>query len=153
MGIKYQVKILFHIIYWAKKIVITGGTSNLNGLSDLIARNITSNVRIGKPKIGLNNLVKFKNIPEELKNPRFSTVLGMALWAIGGILNETSDSSFEPEKIQKNDPYTYSLNTQLGFLIIILKDFYNNVKKISQQIIKNIIKIEINCYYFSGFFT
>ena len=122
------------------KIVITGGTSNLNGLSDLIARNITSNVRIGKPKIGLNNLVKFKNIPEELKNPRFSTVLGMALWAIGGILNETSDSSFEPEKIQKNDPYTYSLNTQLGFLINILKDFYNNVKKISQQIIKNIIK-------------
>ncbi|HIB35466.1 MAG TPA: cell division protein FtsA [Dehalococcoidia bacterium] len=122
------------------KIVITGGTSNLNGLSDLIARNITSNVRIGKPKIGLNNLVKFKNIPEELKNPRFSTVLGMALWAIGGILNETSDSSFEPEKIQKNDPYTYSLNTQLGFLINILKDIYNNVKKISQQIIKNIIK-------------
>ena len=88
----------------------------------------------------MNNLVKFKNIPEELKNPRFSTVLGMALWAIGGILNETSDSSFEPEKIQKNDPYTYSLNTQLGFLINILKDFYNNIKKISQQIIKNIIK-------------
>ena len=122
------------------KIVITGGTSNLNGLSELIARNITSNVRIGSPKIGLNNLVKFKNIPEELKNPRFSTVLGMALWAIGGILNETSDSSFEPEKIQKNDPYSYSLNTQLGFLINILKDFYSNVKKISQQIIKNIIK-------------
>ena len=122
------------------KIVITGGTSNLNGLSELIARNITSNVRIGSPKIGLNNVVKFKNIPEELKNPRFSTVLGMALWAIGGILNETSDSSFEPEKIQKNDPYSYSLNTQLGFLINILKDFYSNVKKISQQIIKNIIK-------------
>ena len=122
------------------KIVITGGTSNLNGLSELIARNITSNVRIGSPKIGLNNLVKFKKIPEELKNPRFSTVLGMALWAIGGILNETSDSSFEPEKIQKNDPYSYSFNTQLGFLINILKDFYSNVKKISQQIIKNIIK-------------
>ena len=115
------------------KIVITGGTSNLNGLSELIARNITSNVRIGSPKIGLNNLVKFKNIPEELKNPRFSTVLGMALWAIGGILNETSDSSFEPKKIQKNDPYSYSLNTQLGLLMNILKDFYNNVKKLASR--------------------
>ena len=122
------------------KIVLTGGTSNLNGLSDLISRNITTNVRIGSPKLGLNNLVKFKNIPEELKNPRFATVLGMVLWSIGGILNETSDSSFEPEKIQKNDPYSYSLNTQIRFLINILKKNYNNIKRISQQIIKNIIK-------------
>ena len=122
------------------KIVITGGTSNLNGLSELIARNITSNVRIGSPKIGLNNLVKFKNIPEELKNPRFSTVLGMALWTIGGILNETSDSSFEPKKIQKNDPYSYSFSTQKRFLMNILKKYYKNIKKISQQIINNIIK-------------
>ena len=104
------------------KIVLTGGTSNLNGLSDLISRNITTNVRIGSPKLGLNNLVKFKNIPEELKNPRFATVLGMVLWSIGGILNETSDSSFEPEKIQKNDPYSYSLNTQIRFLMNILKN-------------------------------
>ena len=122
------------------KIVLTGGTSNLNGLSDLISRNITNNVRIGSPKLGLNNLVKFKNIPEELKNPRFATVLGMVLWSIGGILNETSDSSFEPEKIQKNDPYSYSLNTQIRFLMNILKNNYNNIKRISQQIIKNIIK-------------
>ena len=122
------------------KIVLTGGTSNLNGLSDLISRNITTNVRIGSPKLGLNNLVKFKNIPEELKNPRFATVLGMVLWSIGGILNETSDSSFKPEKIQKNDPYSYSLNTQIRFLMNILKNNYNNIKRISQQIIKNIIK-------------
>ncbi len=122
------------------KIVLTGGNSNLNGLSDLISRNITTNVRIGSPKLGLNNLVKFKNIPEELKNPRFATVLGMVLWSIGGILNETSDSSFEPEKIQKNDPYSYSLNTQIRFLMNILKNNYNNIKRISQQIIKNIIK-------------
>ena len=122
------------------KIVLTGGTSNLNGLSDLISRNITNNVRIGSPKLGLNNLVKFKNIPEELKNPRFATVLGMVLWSIGGILNETSDSSFEPEKIQKNDPYSYSLNTQIRFLMNILKNNYNNIKRMSQQIIKNIIK-------------
>jgi cell division protein FtsA len=115
------------------KIVLTGGTSNLNGLSELIARNITSNVRIGSPKIGLNNNIKFNNIPYELKNPRFSTVLGMILWAIGGILNETSDSSFEPKKIQKNDPYSYSLNTQLGFLINVLKDFYNNIKKLASR--------------------
>ena len=79
------------------------------------------------------NFVKFKNIPKELKNPRFSTVLGMALWAIGGILNETSDSSFEPGKIQKNDPYSYSFNTQLGFLINLLKDFYNNIKKLASR--------------------
>ena len=122
------------------KIVLTGGTSNLNGLTELIARNITTNVRIGSPKLGLNNLVKFKNIPEELKNPRFATVLGMVLWSIGGILNETSDSSFKPEKIQKNDPYSYSLNTQIRFLMNILKKNYNSIKKNSQQIIKNIIK-------------
>ena len=122
------------------KIILTGGTSNLNGLSELIARNITTNVRIGSPKIGLNNLVKFKNIPDELKNPRFSTVLGMVLWAIGGILNETSDSSFEPGKIQKNDPYSYSFSIQKRFLMNILKKYYKNIKKISQQIINNIIK-------------
>lgn len=124
------------------KIILTGGTSNLNGLSELVARNITTNVRIGSPKIGLNNFVKFKNIPDELKNPRFSTVLGMVLWAIGGILNETSDSSFNPGKIQKNDPYSYSFSTQKRFLINILKKYFNNIKQFSQQIIKNIVKGE-----------
>ena len=64
----------------------------------------------------------------------------MVLWAIGGILNETSDSSFEPGKIQKNDPYSYSFSTQKRILMNILKKYYNNINKISQQILNNIIK-------------
>ena len=55
-------------------------------------------------------------------------------------MNETSDSSFRPEKIEKNDPYTYSISTQIKYLIDILNKFFNNIKKTSQQIINNLSK-------------
>ena len=122
------------------RIVLTGGTSNLFGLEKLIANNITSNVRTGNPKDNLTQDIKINNLPEELKNPRFSTVLGMILWTVGGIMNETSDSSFRPEKIEKNDPYTYSISTQIKYLMDILNKFFNNIKKTSQQIINNLSK-------------
>ena len=122
------------------RIVLTGGTSNLHGLEKLIATNITNNVRVGNPKDNLTQNIKIFNLPEELKNPRFSTVLGMILWTVGGIMNETSDSSFKPEKIEKNDPYTYSISTQINYLINILNNFFSNLKKTSQQIIDNFNK-------------
>jgi len=122
------------------RIVLTGGTSNLHGLEKLIAKNITNNVRVGNPKDNLTQNIKIFNLPEELKNPRFSTVLGMILWTVGGIMNETSDSSFKPEKIKKNDPYTYSISTQINYLINILNNFFSNIKKTSQQIIDNFNK-------------
>ena len=84
--------------------------------------------------------VEVSHLPEELKNPRFSTVLGMILWTVGGIMNETSDSSFRPEKIEKNDPYTYSISTQIKYLMNILSKFLNNIKITSQQIINNLNK-------------
>ena len=122
------------------KIILTGGTSNLYGLEKLISNNITSNVRIGSPKEGLNENIKINNLPEELKNPRFSTVLGMILWTVGGVMNETSDSSFQPTKIKKNDPYSYSINTQTKYLMNILNTFFKNIFKTSQQIINSINK-------------
>jgi len=88
----------------------------------------------------LNENIKINNLPEELKNPRFSTVLGMILWTVGGVMNETSDSSFQTEKIKKNNPYSYSINTQIKYLMNILNTFFKNIFKTSQQIINSINK-------------
>ena len=59
---------------WARRIVLTGGTSNLPGLAALMQRNLAIPVRQGIPTIkGL--------VPDELKSPSYATSLGMLMWA------------------------------------------------------------------------
>jgi cell division protein FtsA len=56
------------------RLVLTGGTSNLPGLHDLVRRNLTHRARIGAPDGN-------RNIPEALKVPSHSTGVGILLWA------------------------------------------------------------------------
>ena len=55
------------------QIVLTGGASNLPGLSALTQRYLSNRVRIGKP-------INHTDLPEELRNPAHSTGVGILLW-------------------------------------------------------------------------
>ena len=59
----------------ATRLVITGGASALPGLTDLMERKLTIPARQGLPSVR-------GDIPEELNEPAYSTVLGMLLWAV-----------------------------------------------------------------------
>ena len=54
------------------KIIITGGTSNLHGISNIAKAYFNCNVRIGKP-IGL------LNAPDIIQSPNFSCLIGLVL--------------------------------------------------------------------------
>ena len=56
------------------RLVLTGGTSNLPGLHELVRRNLTTRARIGVPN-------GHRGIPEDLKVPAHSTGVGILLWA------------------------------------------------------------------------
>ena len=55
-------------------LVITGGTSNLPGLQDLMRQSLTNAIRIGVP-------VDHGSIPEELREPAYATGVGILMWA------------------------------------------------------------------------
>ena len=55
-------------------IVLTGGTSNLPGLTDLMGRTIATKVRTGLPIAD--------GIPEELLNPNHATGVGILKWVL-----------------------------------------------------------------------
>ena len=55
-------------------LVLTGGASNLDGLTKIVASLTTPKVRLGIP-------TEFVNIPEEFFHPSNSTSLGILLWA------------------------------------------------------------------------
>ena len=57
------------------KLVLTGGSANLRGLEELVRRTLTSRVRLGIP-------IAKSSIPNELRDARFSTAVGMILWAV-----------------------------------------------------------------------
>ena len=66
-------------------IVLTGGASNLPGFTDLVRRTVGVNVRHGVPQLG-------EMVPEDLKEPIYSTVLGILL---SGVNEWVSDSEFK----------------------------------------------------------
>ncbi len=57
------------------RVVLTGGSANIPGLENLARRILTASVRIGVPS-------KPEGIPEELKNPSYSTSVGILLWCM-----------------------------------------------------------------------
>ena len=57
------------------ELVITGGTSNLPGLQDLMRQSLTNAVRIGVPQ-------DHGSIPDELKEPAYATGVGILIWAV-----------------------------------------------------------------------
>ena len=56
-------------------LVITGGTSNLPGLEDLMRQSLTNTVRIGVPE-------GHGSIPDALKKPAYATGVGILMWAV-----------------------------------------------------------------------
>ena len=56
-------------------LVLTGGSSRLPGLDDLVRRHLTQNVRLG----GANSM---SDLPEVLKGPEFATSVGLVMWAL-----------------------------------------------------------------------
>ncbi len=81
------------------RVVLTGGTSNLSGIRDVAALILNKQVRLGVPR-------NIPNIPTYLYDPKYSTVLGMILFAINckersfqqntsGAMNITNLSNFK----------------------------------------------------------
>ncbi len=56
-----------------KRIVLTGGASQLTGMSEVARRILTRNVRLGRP-LGV------KGLPEMAKGPAFSTAVGLLIY-------------------------------------------------------------------------
>lgn len=56
-----------------KRIVLTGGASQLNGVGELARRIMSKNVRIGRP-------MGIKGMPEAAKGPAFSTAVGLMVY-------------------------------------------------------------------------
>ena len=59
----------------ATRVVLTGGTSNLPGLAELMQRSLSIPVRLGEPDIR-------GTIPERLRDPAYATSVGILLWAV-----------------------------------------------------------------------
>ena len=58
-----------------KRVVITGGASQLSGIKEFAENQLSSKVRIARPKI-------IKDLPESFSGPSFSTSLGLLEYAI-----------------------------------------------------------------------
>jgi len=56
-----------------KRIVLTGGASQLNGVGEMARRIMSKNVRIGRP-------MGIKGMPEAAKGPAFSTAVGLMVY-------------------------------------------------------------------------
>jgi cell division protein FtsA len=56
-----------------RRFTLTGGASELTGLSELARRVIARNVRVGRP-------VGISNVPELAKGPAFAAVAGMLVY-------------------------------------------------------------------------
>lgn len=90
-------------------LVLTGGASNLDGLSHIVASLTTSKVRLGVP-------TELINIPEEFVHPSKATSLGILLWASDSFETITT---LEKSFIQKMaNLYFYKINQFLKILKI-----------------------------------
>ena len=61
------------------QMVLTGGTSSLAGLEDMVRRTVSRQVRVGTP----NRVSGLNSIPDDLKSPKFATSIGILKWAMG----------------------------------------------------------------------
>ncbi len=71
-----------------KRIVLTGGASQLNGVGELARRIMSKHVRIGRP-------MGIKGMPEAAKGPAFSTAVGLMVYPQISQIEYLSSGSFE----------------------------------------------------------
>ncbi|MGD9739367.1 MAG: cell division protein FtsA [Bauldia sp.] len=82
-----------------RRIVLTGGTSQLNGLAEMARRVLARNVRLGRP-LGISGL------PEIYRGPGFATTAGMLIYPqFGGI-----------ERVARQSPAAARANGTTGYL-------------------------------------
>lgn len=83
-----------------KSIVLTGGGSRLEYIKELCQYTLGKPTRIGIPEIGFA-----QNIPENLKNPIFSTALGLLKHGINELEknNQSDEEEFEEEENPKGE--------------------------------------------------
>ena len=91
-------------------LVLTGGASNLDGLTKIVASLTTPNVRLGIP-------TELVNIPEEVVHPSKATSLGILLWAADSF--ETIGRSKKSITQKLANLYFSKLNLILKFPTII----------------------------------
>ncbi|MEM7215529.1 MAG: cell division protein FtsA [Pseudomonadota bacterium] len=71
-----------------KRLVLTGGASQLNGMVEVARRILSRNVRMGRP-------MGIAGMPEAMKGPAFSTAVGLLIYPqIAAIENFSRPSSF-----------------------------------------------------------
>jgi cell division protein FtsA len=68
-------------------IVLTGGASSMRGVGELAASVFSAGVRVGSP------VERITGLSDAVENPRFSTVVGLALYGAHRIASGASDSS------------------------------------------------------------
>jgi cell division protein FtsA len=83
------------------RIVLTGGTSNLSGLAELMHRSLSMPVRKGVPEAR-------GAFPAELKDPIYATGVGILLWAL--------DEYVPPVKRAKNEANAGTEARSTGFM-------------------------------------
>ena len=74
------------------KIVITGGSNNLQGLKEIAGHIFNKHIRIASPN-------EIQGIPESAKGPSFSTSIGMIAHAINERENKEAKTKFKPIEI------------------------------------------------------
>lgn len=72
------------------RVVLTGGASQLSGMSDLAQRVLGRQVRIGRPVLP-------RGLPDAASGPAFATLIGLLDWA-GGNARPLHDIDFEAER-------------------------------------------------------
>ncbi|MBC7635435.1 MAG: cell division protein FtsA, partial [Acetobacteraceae bacterium] len=72
------------------RVVLTGGASQLSGMSDLAQRVLGRQVRIGRPVLP-------RGLPDAASGPAFATLIGLLDWA-GGKARPLHDIDFEAER-------------------------------------------------------
>ena len=90
-------------------LVLTGGASNLDGLTKIVASLTTPKVRLGIP-------TELVNIPEEFFHPSKATSLGILLWAADSFETIGGPEKSIPQKLA--NLYFSKLNLILKFLNI-----------------------------------
>ena len=85
------------------KLVLTGGSANLPGLEGLVRRTLTNRVRLGIPDAR-------PNIPHDLREGKFSTAVGMVMWAARQPRTESSAAAYgaEPTPEKNGDAPLFS---------------------------------------------
>jgi cell division protein FtsA len=96
------------------RVVLTGGASNLPGLSRVMERYLRIPVRPGVPR-------DHNELPPELKGPAYATSVGILLWAVTEHVPSAAgeDSGTNGKSDQQTNSFLNGLGKMIGRLILM----------------------------------